>query len=178
MIFSLFRKNVHAAPVERLHEELVQSARQPALFLEGYGVADTLEGRFDLMILHAFLALSALGRKPEPGPAIAQATANRLFSGFDAALREMGVGDMAVPKRIKKMGDEYNGRSAAYTAGLGQGDDALAVALARNVYSSADPAVAARLARYARATAEAMASADLAAFEKGPAPFLAAASVA
>lgn len=178
MILRFLRKSPHEAVVERLHGEIVAAARQPALFLDGYGVADTLEGRFDLLVLHAFLVLSALGAKPAPGQRIAQETADRLFSGLDAALREMGVGDLAVPKRMKKMGDAYNGRSAAYAAALAEGGAALETALARNIYGSTDARAAARLARYVRATAAAMAAADLAAFQRGPAPFVEAAEIA
>lgn len=178
MILKFLRKSPHAAAVERLHGEIVAAARQPALFQEGYGVADTLDGRFDLLVLHAFLALSALAARPAPGPRIAQETADRLFAGLDAALREMGVGDLAVPKRMKKLGDDYNGRSAAYAAALAGQGGALEAALARNIHGTADASVAARLARYVRATAAAMAAADLAAFTQGPAPFQDVAAIA
>ena len=174
MILSFLTKRRHAAVVERLHKEIVAAARQPALYSAPYAAPDTVDGRIDMIFLHAYLALSALQQKPAPGAAIAQVATDRVFAGLESALREMGVGDLAVPKRMKKLGEADNGRSAAYAAALARDDTALAAALARNVYGAADGSRATELCAYVRRTAASMAGADLAAFVDGPAPFLSA----
>lgn len=147
------------------------AARRPALFLPPYGAPDTLEGRFDMLVLHAFLTIRRLAAMAAPGPQMAQDLSNHLFAALDRALREMGVGDLAVPKRIAKLAADYNGRRTAYEAALAQDEAALSAALARNVFGAADAAVAAPLARYMRRAEAALAAAPLAAFETGPVPF-------
>ena len=147
------------------------AARRPALFLPPYHVPDTLEGRFDALVLHAFLVVRRLAALPAPAPQLAQDLSDEMFRALDRALREMGVGDLAVPKRIAKLAADYNGRRTAYEAALGEGDDALAAALARNVYGRTDAAVGAPLARYVKQVEAALAEAPFAAFERGPIPF-------
>ncbi len=171
MIFKLFSRKPRNDAAERLYGEIMAAARRPALFLPPYGVPDTLEGRFDMLVLHAFLTIRRLAALPAPAPELAQDLSNQMFSALDRALREMGVGDLAVPKRIARLAADYNGRRTAYDAALGQGEPALAVALARNVYGRAEPAVAAALARYMLKTEAALAAAPFAAFAKGPVPF-------
>jgi cytochrome b pre-mRNA-processing protein 3 len=171
MIFKLFARKPAAQTVERLYGEIVAAARRPQLYLEDYAAPDTVDGRFDLFILHAFLVLRRLMALPAPAPDMAQDLSDRMFLGFDRALREMGVGDLIVPKRMHKLADANAGRSAAYEKALASKGLELDIALARNVYGSADPAVAARLARYVRAIEAAFADKPFAVFEKGPAPF-------
>jgi cytochrome b pre-mRNA-processing protein 3 len=148
MIFKLFARRSDEGPIERLYERIMAAARQRELFLDGYDVADTVEGRFDMVALHVFLVTRRLAALPEPCPELGQALTDRVFLGFDRAFREMGVGDLAVPKKMKKLGADYNGRCAAYSAALAQGGAGLDIALARNVYGSSEPGRAQRLARY------------------------------
>jgi len=171
MIFKLFSRKPRNEAADRLYGEIMAAARRPALFLPPYGAPDTLEGRFDALILHVFLVVRRLAAMPEPGPRLAQDLSNAMFRALDRALREMGVGDLAVPKRIAKLAADYNGRRTAYEAALGQGESALAEAVARNVYGRADAAVGAPLARYMLRVEAALAAAPFAAFEKGPVPF-------
>ena len=171
MIFKLFSRKPHAETAERLYGEIMAAARRPALFLPPFDVPDTVEGRFDALILHVFLVVRRLAAMPAPGPDIAQELSNHLFAALDRALREMGVGDLAVPKRIAKLAADYNGRRTAYEAALGLGEGALAEAVARNVYGRAEAGVGAPLARYMMKVEAALATASLAAFEKGPVPF-------
>lgn len=110
---------------------VTMASREPGLFGEGK-VPDTLEGRFELVTLHAALALMRLRAEPDSAP-LAQAFADRLFSQFDAGLREAGVGDTAVPKRMHRMAGAFYGRVEAYAAALGD-PAALESALARNVW--------------------------------------------
>lgn len=171
MIFKLFSRKPRTDAADRLYGEIMAAARRPALFLPPYGAPDTLEGRFDALILHVFLVVRRLAAMPEPGPRLAQDLSNAMFRALDRALREMGVGDLAVPKRIARLAADYNGRRTAYEAALEQGEGALAGALARNVYGRADAAVGAPLARYMLRVEAALAAAPFAAFEKGPVPF-------
>jgi cytochrome b pre-mRNA-processing protein 3 len=110
------------------------AARRPALFLRPYEVPDTLEGRFDLLVLFSTLLLRRLESLPHPGREIAQELVDALFEHLDAGLREIGVGDLAVPKRIKKLAEAFSGRTAAYRSALALDRAAFASALARNIY--------------------------------------------
>ena len=114
MIFKLFARKSDAPTVERLYGQIMAAARRPELFLGRYSVADTMEGRFDLLVLHVFAVVRRLAALPSPAPELAQGLSNHVFMAFDRALRESGVGDLAVPKRIQKLGSDYNGRRQAY----------------------------------------------------------------
>jgi cytochrome b pre-mRNA-processing protein 3 len=130
----------------RMCEILSARAREPVFFRD-FGVADTFDGRFDLLVLHAWLALDRL--QVEGEHELAQSLVDALFVRLDDALREQGAGDMGMKRRMKKMADAFYGRLEAYRAA---GDEtALAVALARNIYRGAPARVehAACLAKYA-----------------------------
>lgn len=145
--------------IERLNEDIVAAVRQPA-FYEAGGVPDTFEGRFELLVLHGSLVLRRLRSTGEPGPEVAQKLVDMMFRNLDPALRELGVGDLAVPKRMKRLAEAFLGRSVAYDAALNEGDEVrLAEALSRNVYAGARPAGA--LARYAVTAAAALAARNL-----------------
>lgn len=147
-MFSMFRgrrADANRRLIEALHEQVVTAARHPAFYTD-YGVADTFDGRFELMTLTAGLALQRLNAAEEPGPSVAQDLVDTIFVHLDSGLREMGVGDLAVPKRIKALAGAFLGRSAAYDAALREGGDALAEALSRNIYNGAQDAQ--RMVRY------------------------------
>jgi cytochrome b pre-mRNA-processing protein 3 len=134
MLTNLLRPGSNRRLINDLHDRIVAAARRPALFLPPYAVPDTLDGRFDLLVLLTILVLRRLESLPEPGPEIAQELVNAVFDRFDADLREMGVGDLAVPKRVKKLAGAFAGRSAAYRDALDGNGTALATALGRNIY--------------------------------------------
>lgn len=122
-----------------LLERVEAASRQPALFAPG-AIPDTLEGRIEAVTLHAVLALARLQREPR-AQARAQIFTDSLFRAFDSGLREAGVGDLTVPKRMRKLASDFYGRSEAYRAALEAGDQAaLAAALERNVGVSAEAA--------------------------------------
>lgn len=151
-MFSLFRgrrAEANQQLIEGLHEQIVAAARQPVFYLD-YGVTDTFEGRFELMIALAGVALSRLNAAEAPGPAVAQDLVDTIFRHLDLGLREMGVGDLAVPKRIKKLAEAFLGRAAAYDAAARAGGDALALALSRNIFDEKHDGRA--LAQYLSAT--------------------------
>ena len=104
-----------------LHRRIVEVARDPALYAR-LGVADTVEGRFACLTLHVVLVLRQLRRLPAPAREVAQELVDCVFRQLDASLRELGVGDMGVPKRMKKLAQAFYGRAAAYDAALDSGD--------------------------------------------------------
>jgi cytochrome b pre-mRNA-processing protein 3 len=138
--FGLLRRRPHERAGFELYGAAVAAARDPALFA-GFGVPDTLDGRFDLVGLHVALLIRRLRRDADPrGPALAQAVFDAMFSDMDLNLREMGVGDLSVGKRVKRMWEAFHGRAQAYEAALDAGDAAaLAAALARNVWRGEPP---------------------------------------
>jgi len=153
LIKSLLRRDPHRATAARIYGAIAPQARNPAFYRPGYGVPDTLDGRFDMLVLLSFLVMARLQDEAD-GPAINQALFDEMFRHLDLNLREMGVQDLGVGRRIKIMAEAFNGRTTAYRAALaGQGED-LASALRRNVFaadagSSAAVAGADRLAVYA-----------------------------
>jgi cytochrome b pre-mRNA-processing protein 3 len=158
-----------------LYTRMVEAARETPYF-ERLGVPDTLDGRFDLIGLFASLLIRRLRGLPEPGPKLAQAVFDAMFADMDFTLRELGVGDMSVGKRMRDMWEAFHGRAMAYEAPVAAGDEtALAEALARNVWRGAAPAGAARaLAGAALAQDAALAAQSLEALVAGRVVFLAA----
>ncbi len=142
-------------PAERLYKAAVTQARRPD-FYQNLGVADTVRGRFELICLHVFLVFRRLKTCGRPGQNLAQALHDLMFADMDRSLREMGVGDMSVGKRVKQLATNLYGRIRAYDAGLAAGDAELEAALRRNLYAEAEPSDAqiAGLAAYMRVQAE------------------------
>lgn len=156
-ILAMFRRRPHERAGFELYGAAVGAARTPALFAV-LDVPDTVEGRFDIISLHVGLLISRLRRDGDRrGPALAQAVFDAMFADMDQNLREMGVGDLSVGKKVRQAWEAFHGRALAYEAALDSADDAiLAEALARNVWRGADPVLPdapARLAALARAQA-------------------------
>lgn len=131
----LFRRDPMTAPGAALYAGIVEQARLPAFYTEA-GVPDTLDGRFELVSLHAFLLLHRLKREGEAGARLSQVVVDAMFADMDAALREIGVGDLGVPHRVKRMLSGFHGRIAAYEAALDAPAGELAGALRRNLYGT------------------------------------------
>ncbi len=169
MIFGLFRGRGNVHVIGRLHAEIVAAARDPVLFTR-YGIADNLDGRFESVALHAALALRRLRQLPPPGPDVAQDLADALFRHFDVGLREMGVSDIGVPRRMRDLAEAFLGRANAYHAALSQDGEArreaLSAALSRNVFGGS--AAGAELADYVARLDAALAQMPLAQFLEGP----------
>ena len=123
----------------RLHERIIEQSRHPQ-FYAVLGVPDTMLGRYEMVCLHAYLVLTRLKREGLRGARLAQVLHNVIFDDFDIALREVGIGDMGIGKRIKKLARNLHGRISVYDAGLAAGDADLGAALRRNMYASAEPA--------------------------------------
>jgi cytochrome b pre-mRNA-processing protein 3 len=158
-LLGLFTRKPHERAGFALYGAAVEAARQPVFFAE-LGVPDTLDGRFDLVALHTGLLVCRIARDPDPrAKDLAQAVFDAMFADMDVNLREMGVGDLAVGKRVKRMWEAFHGRAQAYEVALRAGDEAgLAAALARNVWRGESPEdSAARLASIAVAADAALA---------------------
>jgi cytochrome b pre-mRNA-processing protein 3 len=162
-----------------LYVAAVAAARDP-WFYRTLGVPDTLDGRFDLIALYAFLVIHRLQDAPDPGPALAQAVFDAMFSDMDNNLREIGVSDLSVGRRMRAMWEALHGRAQAYSAAIQAADrTALAAALARNVWRGAAPNGAPDLlTRLVLAQTAHLAQQPLAALAAGHADFLPAAEVA
>ena len=155
------RKNPHEAFGAALYARTAEHARESVLF-EGCGIPDTLDGRFDALALHAALMIDRLRREPD-GEGLAQSFFDAMFRHLDLTLREIGVQDLGVGRRIKIMAEGLHGRALAYREALSGGPEPLSDVLRRNAYGGRSPDAAeverleahirnyaARLARTAR----------------------------
>jgi cytochrome b pre-mRNA-processing protein 3 len=172
MIVPLFRRNRHADTIERLYGAIVAQARSAA-FYRRYAVPDTAEGRLDMIMLHTVLLLHRLRQGDPALQALGQGVFDRFCRDMDDNLREMGVGDLAVPRMMRRIGAAFYGRAKAYEAGLAGDMPSLVAALHRNIYGQ-DPATtghAAALAAYIRAAVAGLQAADAAALRAGEVRF-------
>jgi len=154
MIFPLFRRRVRPGTISTLYGTIVAQARLPCFYRE-YRVPDTVNGRLDLLVLHLALVLDRLADEPQLRE-LGQALFDHFCTDMDRNLREIGIGDLSVPKHMQRVGEAFYGRARAYRAGLARdGQQALVEALERNIYGqegAANRAAAARLAVYMRGT--------------------------
>ncbi len=119
--------------VDGIYGQIVAAARQPRPYAE-WNVPDTPLGRFEMIALHLFLFLHRVRGQSGPVAALAQDLTDRLFEELDHSIRELGVGDMGVPKRMKKLARMFYGRAGAYGEALDSRDrPALVAALSRNI---------------------------------------------
>ncbi len=126
------KKQDRRTPAECLYAGAVRQARTPAFFGEGR-IPDSVEGRFEALALHGFLVLHRLKREGDDSRALAQQFFDVMFADLDRNLREIGIGDLAVGKRIKLLAENFYGRIKSYENGLNDAGDALEWALARNL---------------------------------------------
>ncbi len=149
MIFARWRaRRASLALIDAIRGEIVAASRRPALYV-AFGAPDSIDGRFELLVLHAGLVLRRLTAASGLGDDIAQDLVNAVFLHLDDTLREQALSDVGVSKRLRAMKAAFYGRNAAYAAALESGSRAdLEAALARNVYGGAGGPKAARLAGY------------------------------
>ncbi|MCY0094580.1 ubiquinol-cytochrome C chaperone family protein [Hoeflea ulvae] len=135
MIWNLFKRNkANQALVESQYERITQSARSPVFYAE-MGAPDTVMGRFEMISIHLVLYLRRTGTANEAAQGIAQEIVDAFFEDIDHSMRELGVGDTSVPKRMKKFARMFYGRAKSYGLALAEGDrDALVEALRRNLH--------------------------------------------
>jgi cytochrome b pre-mRNA-processing protein 3 len=152
MILWPFRRNAERRNIAALYGAIVTQARSSAFYAD-LRVPDTVQGRFDLIVLHLVLLLRRLRREGDAGEVLGQRLFDTFCRDLDGNLREMGIGDLAVPKHMRGFGEAFYGRQAVYLAALEATDGSdFESALARNIFQVAGSDVRPiRLARYARA---------------------------
>lgn len=158
MLMALKKSNKERELANRLHEAIIGRARAPEFFAT-FGVPDTLDGRFDLVVLHSWLALAHLHDAALHN--ISQKLTNMMFAAFDEGLRELGVSDTGMGRRMKKIADAFYGRFKAYDD-AGNDEAAMADALVRNLYRGNEKQTEAvkTLARYVFTAKAALAKCD------------------
>jgi cytochrome b pre-mRNA-processing protein 3 len=153
-LFRWTKRNPRGDTIRSLYGVIVAQARRPAFYAD-YGVADTPPGRFDMILLHLILFVRRLREEPAPIRALGQGVFDLFCREMDHSFREMGIGDLAVPKHMHRVAEAFYGRAAAYDQAIAAaGEEQLAAVLARNIVpeSAAPSACAQRLARYVRGT--------------------------
>jgi cytochrome b pre-mRNA-processing protein 3 len=172
MILNLFRRTPREDTIAVLYGAIVAQARDPA-FYRNYGVPDTSNGRLEMIVLHTVLVLARLETAGGSVRPLGQALFDYFCGDVDANLREMGVGDMAVPRKMKAVAEAFYGRKRAYESALAvPGLVELAAALTRNAYAgTGEAADADRLAAYVREVVDKLAAVDGAALLRGRVAF-------
>ena len=169
MLRNLFRQRPKERQGDALYALAVDQARQPA-FYTTLGVADRIDARFELYTLHVLILFLRLKGDGERGEVAAQRLFDTYISSLDNTLRELGVGDVSVGKKMRKLGESLYGRMNAYEGPLRAEDvDALAASLAKNIYESADAETGRALARYAVASRQNLTAQSFETVSKAPA---------
>lgn len=155
-----------------LYGTAVAHARDPVFYTD-MGVPDTVDGRFEMLTVHVILIVGRLSEGEETVHPLAQALFDTMFEDMDRSLREMGVGDLSVGKHIRRMGQGFYGRAAAYETGLRGDDAALEEAVRRNLYGTLrDQEIdSAAIAHYMRLCAVDLAAQSLDALVRGEVRF-------
>ena len=154
MVFGWLRRRRRLSDhAHGIYSTILIHARQEAFFTR-LGVPDTLDGRFDLVLLHAILVFRRLKRGDRGDRQLAQAVFDLMIADFDQSLRELGVGDTGITHRIKAMTEAYHGRVVAYEEALASRERTmLGDALTRNLYGTLkdpDPGAVGMLADYVK----------------------------
>lgn len=154
----LWRPRPAVAAGRALYARAVEQARAPGLYAD-LGAPDTVEGRFELYSLHVVLLLDRLRGHGDLATDVSQALFDTYVKGLDAALREMGVGDLSVGRKMRKLGEAFYGRGKSYEAAFAALPDPaqLEALLTRTVYADADGGPVPRLAAYVLAQRAALA---------------------
>jgi len=158
MIFPLMRRSRRVDTIPSVYGAIVAQARSP-FFYGGYRVPDTVEGRLGMIVLHLALLLRRLAAENAEMREFGQRVFDRFCQDMDDNLREMGVGDLAVPRHMRRIGEGFYGQVTAYDRALtGVNPKALEEALRRNIFAGAPAAAgAAQLALYVREAARRLA---------------------
>lgn len=169
---NMFRRDGVAAAARALYATAVARAREPVFYTD-FGAPDTVDGRFELVAIHVFQLVRRLNRQDVADARLAQLLFDHMFDDMDINLREMGVGDPSIGKKIRRMAQGFHGRASAYEAGLKSEDGRLEDALRRNLYGTTEPMPRQlqAMAAYVRREAAALDRVDLAALTPGRAVF-------
>ena len=157
MILTLFRKGPTADAVTVTYRAIVAQSRQPLFYAE-WGVPDTVTGRFDMICLHMALLFGRLRGEGKRGTAFSQDVFDYFFRDMDRSLREMGVTDLGVPKRVQKMSTLFFGLMTNLNEAMARDDrDETVAVIRRNLFDSQAEAEVERLADYLFAQAAGLA---------------------
>ncbi|MEZ5892113.1 MAG: ubiquinol-cytochrome C chaperone family protein [Parvularculaceae bacterium] len=158
MFKGLFRKDPGLEAGRTLYAAAVAQAREPVLYAR-FGAPDKVEGRFEMVALHVWLVMRRL-KETEAARHVSQHLCDAMFQNLDDSLRELGVGDLQVAKKIRKLAENFYGRIGAYEAAMKPEaeENALAAALSRNIFESSDASRTNALAAYVRKADEALAA--------------------
>ena len=137
----LFRNQPDKQTAWSLYGDIVNQARNP-VFYHDCGLPDSLDGRFDMIVLHVFIVLRRLKKLGESAAAVRQDLVDVLAEDMDRSLREMGVGDLGVGKRVRVMMEGFRGRMNAYEQGLAADGSVLGDAIRRNLFGTVSPTTA------------------------------------
>lgn len=158
MILNLFRKDPTAEAVTVVYRAIVAQSRQPLFYAE-WGVPDTVTGRFDMICLHMALLFARLRGEGTKGTEFSQAVFDYFFKDMDRSLREMGVTDLGVPKRVQKMSTLFFGLMTNLNEAMTRGDRAATIAvIRRNLFDNSETTNAERIADYLFAQAAVLAA--------------------
>lgn len=171
MMFSwLKRRKSLKAAAAGLYQAAVAQSRDPRFYTD-LGVSDTMDGRFDLVSMHVFLIISRLQQLGGEGKALSQYLFDHMFKSMDNTLREIGVGDLSVPKHMQRMMKAFNGRVHSYHAAIASNNlQELELAVVRNIYrieGGEIPSAARMMAEYISLSAGELLSQDLHALSAG-----------
>ena len=148
MILNLFRKKPATEAVYAVYAAIVAQSRQPRFYAD-WGVPDTVTGRFDMICLHMALLFGRLRREGKAVNEFAQAVFDLFFKDMDRSLREMGAGDLAVPKKIQKMGNLFYGLMTNLNEAMDRDDRAeVEAVIRRNLFDGVETGAPAQLAAY------------------------------
>jgi cytochrome b pre-mRNA-processing protein 3 len=145
--------------IEAIYGMIVAQAREPWFYRE-LGTPDTVNGRFDMLLLHLWLVMRQLKQIGGSELQLSQGLVDRFCSDMDDNLRELGTSDLKVPKKMQEFGRAFYGRAAAYDRSLAEGRQALALALDKNIYNGMALAQARQLAVYVEAAIATLAPLD------------------
>jgi cytochrome b pre-mRNA-processing protein 3 len=143
-----------------IYGAIVAQARRPAFYAE-LGVPDTPSGRYEMVVIHLFVVLERLRAAAGPASPLPRLLVEAFISDMDDSLREMGTGDLTVPKKVRRAATGLYERSMAYKAALEHGDmDALTAVLKEHAYGDVATSRARALADYISTAAAAMTATD------------------
>lgn len=133
--------------IDALYRACITAARRP-VFYDALGVPDTVDGRFDVLLLHVILVMQRL----EDQAVLSQQLFDILYADMDKNLRQMGVSDVSIARKMKPLLAAFYGRAPVYAKALAVADDTLESALRRNIYGGVTPAAPqlAQLTAYVR----------------------------
>ena len=173
-LFRWTKRRPRADTIGSLYGVIVAQARRPAFYAD-YGVPDTPAGRFDMILLHLILFIRRLRDQPAAVRGLGQGVFDLFCRDMDHSFREMGIGDLAVPKHMRRVAEAFYGRAAAYDDAIDRGEEQpLVTVLARNILPDAvvPSACASRLAAYVRAAIDQLEGLDGESFARAVVGFL------